>query len=81
MSQADQFQQYAEEDTEPYTPPSYCRIYSAPIASSLVLISGLSCKTTFNKELWISNFHVLPLVTSNLKDFSVPGVPFGLVAR
>jgi hypothetical protein len=23
---------------------------------SLVLISGLSCKTTFNKELWTSNF-------------------------
>jgi hypothetical protein len=30
---------------------SHGRIYSAPIASSLVLISGLSCKTTFNKEL------------------------------
>ncbi len=32
------------------------RIYSAPIVSSLVLISGLSCKTTFNKELWTSSF-------------------------
>jgi hypothetical protein len=33
------------------------RIYSTPIASSsLVLISGLSCKTTFNKELWTSIF-------------------------
>jgi hypothetical protein len=42
--------------TEPYTPPSYCRIYSALIASSLVLISGLSCKTTFNKELRTSSF-------------------------
>jgi hypothetical protein len=35
---------------------SHCRIYSAPISSSLVLISGLSCKTTFNKELWTSSF-------------------------
>jgi hypothetical protein len=35
---------------------SHGRIYSAPIASSLVLISGLSCKTTFNKELWTSSF-------------------------
>ena len=35
---------------------SHCIIYSAPIASSLVLISGLSCKTTFNKELWTSSF-------------------------
>jgi hypothetical protein len=25
---------------------------------SLVLISGLSCKTTFNKELWTSSFPV-----------------------
>src|SRR3954451_19009289 len=31
-----------------------CRIYSAPIASSLSLISGFSCKTMFNKELWTS---------------------------
>ncbi len=30
--------------------------YSALIASSLVLISGLSCKTTFNKELWTASF-------------------------
>jgi hypothetical protein len=35
---------------------SYRRIYSALIASSLVLISGLSCNTTFNKELWTSSF-------------------------
>src|SRR5205823_12478428 len=35
---------------------SFGRIYSAPISSSLVLISGLSCKTTFNKELWTSSF-------------------------
>src|ERR1700730_8924051 len=35
---------------------SHCRIYSASISSSLVLISGLSCKTTFNKELWTSSF-------------------------
>src|SRR6266545_2652098 len=34
----------------------YGRIYSAPIASFLVLISGLSCKTTFNKELRTSSF-------------------------
>jgi hypothetical protein len=37
---------------------SHGRIYSAPISSSLVLISGLSYKTTFNKELWTSS---LPL--------------------
>jgi len=35
---------------------SYGRIYSALIASSLVLISGLSRKTMFNKELWTSSF-------------------------
>ncbi len=39
-----------------------CRIYSAPIASSLFLISGLSCRTTFNKELWTSSF---PLYSIN----------------
>jgi hypothetical protein len=31
------------------------RIYSAPVGSSLVLISGLSYKITFNKELWTSS--------------------------
>jgi len=33
-----------------------CRIYSAPIASSLSLISGFSCKTMFSKDLWTSSF-------------------------
>ena len=33
-----------------------CRIYSAPIASSLSLISGFSCRTMFNKDLWTSIF-------------------------
>jgi hypothetical protein len=35
---------------------SHCGIYSAPIGSSLVSISGFSCKTMFNKELWTSSF-------------------------
>jgi hypothetical protein len=35
---------------------SHGRIYSASISLSLVLISGLSRKTMFNKELWTSNF-------------------------
>jgi hypothetical protein len=35
---------------------SHCGVYSAPIGSSLVLISGLSCKTMFNNELWTSSF-------------------------
>jgi hypothetical protein len=35
---------------------SHCRIHSAPIDSSLVLISGFSFKTMFNKELWTSSF-------------------------
>jgi hypothetical protein len=35
---------------------SHYGVYSAPIGSSLVLISGLSCKTMFNKELWTSSF-------------------------
>jgi hypothetical protein len=37
---------------------SHGRIYSASISLSLVLISGLSRKTMFNKELWTSS---LPL--------------------
>ena len=35
---------------------SHGRIYSASISLSLVLISGLSRKTMFNKELWTSSF-------------------------
>jgi hypothetical protein len=35
---------------------SYCRIYSALMLASLILISGLSYKTTFNNELWTSSF-------------------------
>jgi hypothetical protein len=35
---------------------SHGRIYSASIGLSLVLISGLSRKTMFNKELWTSSF-------------------------
>ena len=35
---------------------SFCKCYSALIASSLVLISGFSCRTMFNKDLWTSIF-------------------------
>ena len=34
----------------------FCKCYSALIASSLVLISGFSCRTMFNKDLWTSIF-------------------------
>jgi hypothetical protein len=36
----------------------FCKCYSALIASSLVLISGFSCRTMFNKDLWTS---IVPL--------------------
>src|SRR5260370_11376782 len=55
-----------DNDTGPLDPAAFegsglsmthtAEFYSAPISSSLVLISGLSCKTTFNKELWTSSF-------------------------
>ena len=32
------------------------RTYSPPISSSIALISGWSCKTTFSNELWTSIF-------------------------
>ena len=36
--------------------PSQNLFYTSCASSSPVLISGLSCKTTFNKELWTSSF-------------------------
>jgi hypothetical protein len=52
---------------EGFIDDSHGRIYSASIVSFLVLISGLSRKTMFNKELWTSS---LPLysIKPNLRN-------------
>jgi hypothetical protein len=47
-----------------------CRIYSAPIASFLSLISGFSCRTMFNKDLWTSIFPLYS-IKPNLRNLFI----------
>ena len=53
-----------------YQVASHCNIYSALIASSLVLISGFSCKTMFNKELRTSSFPLYS-IKPNLRNLFI----------
>jgi hypothetical protein len=47
-----------------------CRIYSAAIASFLSLISGFSCRTMFNKDLWTSIFPLYS-IKPNLRNLFI----------